>query len=159
MRSKAILESIKRKLVAIYPDKILDIKINYKFIKTEGIKSPEADMYLRCRNGNLIFIELESMQPHPDTNFVKYWRWGEKYRIGNRIILLQIFGPMFNNENYIARVRNIKFLRNKISLRNFKYYPINCLVDRFSEAEFKRFSADVRKCLFNSITAIFNRVV
>lgn len=159
MNSKLILNQIKKYINLKYYNKIKDIRVNYKFIEKEGIKSPEADIYICCRNRNVIFFELEKAQPHPDTNFVKYWRWIEEYKIKNKIILIQIFSPMFNDENYIARVRNIEFLNKKTSLKNFSYYPVNCLVNKFSEEEFTRFGPKVKNCLFSSITTIFNKVV
>ena len=130
------------------------VSINHRFIISEGAKSPEADIFIEGNNGTQIAFELESNQPHPDTNVIKYWRWIKEHNIRNRIVLIHIYGSLFNNENYIARVRNTDFVAQQIKAKNFQYFSLKCLVDRFDKKEYFEFGPKVRRVLFRNLGPI-----
>lgn len=129
------------------------IILNHKFIPQEQTKSPEADMYIELPT-TIICVELEYQQPHPDTNVLKYLRWISSYDIPKRIVLVQIFGPIFAKGNYISRVRNVHYLVG-MTREMIDYFPLFCTTytpDQY-EAQNPQLLQQITDLLYNVIAA------
>ena len=87
--------------------------------------SSKADIAIELGK-NKFFVEVEEGQNHPDTNVTKYWSWIEKEKISNKVILIQIFGSDFYDNNYRSRTELCKFIADKIKETGFDfiYIPI-----------------------------------
>ena len=84
-----------------------------------------SDIQISKDNDNLLCIEIEEAQPHPDTNVTKYWPFLEA-NPQTRVTLLQIFGRGFmeTDNNYASRMQLCKFVANKLEAmypNRFKY--------------------------------------
>ena len=120
--AKQIMEVLKERITDTFQD--IEVRVHYKFISAEGVRSPEADMFIELPN-TIICVEFEYRQPHPDTNVLKYLRWIDSYGVEKRIVVAQIFGPEFKGRNYISRVRNAVYL-SKRTRDQIDYYPLFC---------------------------------
>ena len=84
-----------------------------------------SDIQISKDVNNLLCIEIEEAQPHPDTNVTKYWPFLEA-NPHTRVTLLQIFGRGFmeTDNNYASRMQLCKFVANKLEAiypNRFKY--------------------------------------
>lgn len=78
-------------------------KVDYRNSKQAIIGFPSqsfmSDGMLLVDN-NLIAIEVEAGQTHPDTNTGKYWYLYDKFRKYYEMLLFHIFTPQFNSYNW-----------------------------------------------------------
>jgi len=103
-------------------------------------------------NDEIIFIEVEEAQTHPDTNVSKYWMYLQE-NPDKKIKLIQIFGRAFIEtvNNYASRKKLSEFIAKKIKgsfSENFEYVPINLRDFNYSKEDYK-----------NNIGEIVNKVI
>ena len=106
----------------------------------------------------LIFIELENEHPHPDTNFLKYWRWVEKYSVKMQVEIIQILGPLFKGRNYESRILNIDFLVEKCKDLGvpINYHRLNC--SHYSQKEFNAFQPPISSKVIEDVSRIIENL-
>jgi hypothetical protein len=113
------------KAIKDYVEGELGLKCKTEYRLGEDKWCSMADIAIEFSKAKL-FIEIEEGQTHPDTNVTKYWNWMEKENIKDKIILIQVFGSKFYDNNYRSRAILCDFIARKIkeSNPNFLYISI-----------------------------------
>jgi len=110
-----------------FPKRICDkLKEYFKEGKTEYSFSKKkwdfkSDFKVEINPKDFLIVEIESSQPHPDTNVTKYWYILEK-NPDIKITLIQIFGRGFlekSKNDYRSRLELCGFMAKKMK-REFK---------------------------------------
>ncbi len=109
-----------------------------KQLEIGNIQSPKADLAIKKKNGDVIAIEIEDGQPHPDTNVTKYWYMKVNFSKRKHLTIIQIFSPRYKKD-YQSRVELCRFVAKRMKQdypTTFKYIPEHFSGDKWGlEAE------------------------
>ena len=110
--SRQIANNVKQWIEENYLDNIEDC-VTEKLLLEGNKQSPKADIGIKKKNGEIIAVEIEIGQTHPDTNVSKYWRMKYRFTKGKKLTLIQVFGPRYEND-YQSRTDLAEFIAKRM---------------------------------------------
>jgi len=137
-----LTKGVRGKLKSFLGDKAISKEV---YLSKEKF-SFKADIQIN-NSSEVIFIEIEESQTHPDTNVSKYWGYLES-NPNRKVKLIQIFGRGFSEteNNYASRKKLSEFIAKKIKLafpKDFEYVPLNLKDFNYSPEDYKSKGAEI----------------